>query len=44
MSKVLCASLFCRLQVTHGEVGMGESGCVEITSEDGGLEEVEEQL
>jgi hypothetical protein len=44
MSKGLCDSLFCRLQVMLGEVGMGESRGVEITGEDGGLGEVEEQL
>jgi hypothetical protein len=44
MSKGLCASLFCRLQVTLGEEGMGEGGGVEIAGEDGGLGEVEEQL
>ena len=44
MSKVLCAYLFCRLQVTHGEVGMGERGGAEIVCEDGGIGEVDDQL
>jgi hypothetical protein len=44
MSKGLCASLFLRLQVILGEVGMGERGGVEIAGEDGGLGEVEEKL
>jgi hypothetical protein len=44
MSKVLCASLFCRIQVTLGEVGMGEGEGVGITGEDGGIREVEEKL
>jgi hypothetical protein len=44
MSKGLCASLFYRFQVMLGEEGMGAGGGVEITGEDGGLGEVEEQL
>jgi hypothetical protein len=42
MSKGLFASLFCRLQVTLGEVGMGEGKGVEIVGEDGGLGKVED--
>jgi hypothetical protein len=44
MSKVLCDSLFCNLQVMRGEVGIGEGGGVEIEGEDGGIREVDEQL
>jgi hypothetical protein len=44
MSKGLCVSLFCKHQVTFGEVGIGEGGGVEIAGEDGGLGEVEEKL
>jgi hypothetical protein len=44
MSKGLCATLLCRLQVTVGEVGIGEGRGVEIVGEDGGLGEVEEKL
>ena len=38
ISKGLCASLFCRLQVMLSEVGMGEGRGVEITDEDEGVD------
>jgi hypothetical protein len=44
MSKGLCASLACRFHVAFSEVGMGESGGVEVVGEDGGLGEVDGTL
>jgi hypothetical protein len=44
MSKGLCASLAYNFHVAFSEVGMGESGGVEVVGWDGGLGEVDEQL
>jgi hypothetical protein len=44
MSKGLCASMAYMFHVMLGEVGMGESGGMEIVGEDGGLGEVDGKL